>query len=188
MEVTDFEFGWDLLPVVKFPHPILSEKTKAVTEYGPDLRELVHRMLATMYHEPGCGLSANQVGVGRSVFVTDTDYRSDVGDDGERRFSGLKPRVFINPRFKSKSGSQLCEEGCLSFPGISVEVERAKDVVVEFEGLNGETLELAAEDFFADCLQHESDHLAGVTFLDYLSPMKRQLAMKKYLKKKRERR
>lgn len=187
MELTDFDMSlWSALPIVKFPHPVLSQKTKPVTDFNDELRTLVHRMLVTMYHEPGCGLSANQVGVSLSLFVTDTDHDSDVGEDGVRTFADLKPRVFINPRFKKREGTQLCNEGCLSFPGLTVEVERAKDVVVEFEGLDGVTRELTASDFFADCLQHENDHLEGLTFLDRLGPTKKRLTTDRYLKSRKK--
>ncbi len=186
MEITDFEMSkWAALPIVKFPHPALKTKTKKVTAFNDELRSLVYSMLFTMYNEPGCGLSANQVGVDQCVFVTDTDHISEVGEDGIRRFVDLKPRVFINPRFKHTSGKQLCEEGCLSFPGLTVEVNRHMDVVMEFEDLNGKTMEISATDFFANCLQHENDHLEGITFLDRLSPIKRQMASKKYLKNKK---
>lgn len=186
MEITDFEMShWESLPIVKFPHPALKTKTKKVTAFNNELRTLVHRMLVTMYNEPGCGLSANQVGVNQRVFVTDTDHVSELDKNGVRQFANLKPRVFVNPRFKETSGKQLCEEGCLSFPGLQVEVTRHKDVVMEFQDLEGNTLEMSATDFFSNCLQHENDHLEGITFLDRLSPIKRQLASKRYLKNKK---
>lgn len=186
MEITDFEMSqWESMPILKFPHPSLKTKTKTVTKFDEKLKKLVHQMLVTMYNEPGCGLSANQVGVDQRVFVTDVDHISELDEQGVRRFANLKPRVFVNPRFKSTAGTQMCEEGCLSFPGLLVEVNRHKDVVIEFEDLDGKTMELSATDFFSNCLQHENDHLEGVTFLDRLSPIKRSLASRRYLKNKK---
>lgn len=185
MEITDFEFVWQPLAILKYPNPVLKTRTKTVTNYDHQLRETVYRLLASMYLEPGCGLSANQVGLDQSIFVTDVDYRREVDDQGKAHYFNMKPRVFINPRFISKNGKQMCNEGCLSFPGLVVQVERAKDVVIEFENLLGEKRELEASDFFADCLQHEADHLDGVTFLDRLSRLKRDMATKKYTKLQR---
>ncbi|AGH94479.1 peptide deformylase [Pseudobdellovibrio exovorus] len=186
MELTDFILDpTRILPIVTYPHPVLKEPTENVSLYDEELKDLVHTMLNVMYFEPGCGLSANQVGVSKRIFVSDTDYsREEV--DGEVVFSNLKPRVFINPRYINTSGEQLCEEGCLSFPGLTVEVVRHKELTVEFEGIDGKTYTLNASDFFANCIQHENDHLEGITFLDRLSPVKRNLAERKYLKKRRQ--
>lgn len=183
MEVTEFDIlKWKPIPIVKYPHPSLSTKTENVLEYNDELKALVNQMLVTMYNEPGCGLSANQVAINKRIFVTDTDYTTEEDPQGNKTLKNMKPRVFINPRFVKTEGTQLCEEGCLSFPGIGVEVTRFKNVVVEFEGTDGVTRTLEAEDFFADCLQHENDHLEGITFLDRVGPVKRQLLTKKYLK------
>lgn len=185
MEITDFEFNGEPFPILKFPHPSLKKKTAPVTNYDAALREIVHRMLMTMYLEPGCGLAANQVGIDLSIFVADVDFEIQKDDSGKKHYKNLKPRVFINPRFKRTSGKQLCEEGCLSFPGITVKVQRHMHVVVEFEDLAGNTAELEVSEFFANCVQHEQDHLDGITFFDRLSPLKRELITEKYLKKNR---
>lgn len=186
MEITDFEMGkWEALSIVKFPHPMLKTKTKKVEIYDQALESLVKKMLTSMYQEPGCGLAANQVGINKRLFVTDTDYSYELDENKNKVFFNLKPRVFINPRLKATEGKQICEEGCLSFPHIAVKVSRYQSVEIEFEGLDGQTRTLKANDFFADCLQHENDHLDGITFFDRVGPVQRQLLTKKFLSLKK---
>ena len=183
MELENFSLTGESLAVLKFPASMLMQKTKPVEIFDSELLGLVHKMALTMYREPGCGLAANQVGVDKSIFIADTEcsFMSDE-TSGEMIPINMKPLVFINPKI-TKNGKEVeYEEGCLSFPNIWVNIKRSDKVRIQFQGLNGESHEYEASGQFADCLQHENDHLEGITFLDRLSPLKRKMTIKKYLK------
>lgn len=124
------------------------------------IRQLVKDMAETMYEAPGIGLAATQVDVHKRVVVID------VSEDQ----SGLM--VFINAEIVERSGEQVCEEGCLSVPGIYEKVTRAERVKVKALNENGEAFELEAEGLLAVCIQHELDHLDGKVFVEYLSQLK----------------
>jgi peptide deformylase len=179
-----------ILEIVKYPAPILKKVAEPVTEFNGDLLEIIKNMLFTMYHAPGIGLAAPQVGVSKRFFVLDIWYdREKVTlHDGteEFRFSNFSPKVFINPKFVNKSGEMLFEEGCLSVPGIYEEVKRAELVTMIYQDLNGETHTLEADELLSVCLQHENDHLDGVVFVERLSLLKRQFIQKKILKKQKK--
>lgn len=144
------------------PEEITSEKT----------RELAERMLEDMYAADGCGLAAPQIGVMKQIVVIDVDYT-----DRKRN-----PYVLINPKIVAADGEKRSySEGCLSFPGISVDVERPSHVIVHAYNLDGDLMQYEATgDLLAVCLQHEIDHLHGITMVDHLSPMKRVRAMRAY--------
>jgi peptide deformylase len=134
-----------------------------------DLRALIRDMFETMYDAEGIGLAGPQIRVGQRVIVVDVRE-----DDGH-------PLALINPRIlESSRESERAEEGCLSIPGIAGVVERAQRVVVEGLDENGEPVKIEAEGLLARCLQHEIDHLDGVLFVDRLSPLKRNMVLKKY--------
>jgi peptide deformylase len=130
-------------------------------------------MLETMYEARGIGLAATQVNEGIRVVVMDLSEERD------------EPRFFINPEIVESSGSQTCEEGCLSVPGVYAEVERSEKVRVRALGLDGEPFELEADGLLAVCIQHEIDHLDGKVFVDYLSPLKRRMVEKRLRKQQR---
>jgi len=96
-----------------------------------------------------------------------------------------QPHVFCNPRVLAKDGIQTYQEGCLSVPGIFADVERANQITVEAEDTAGTTFTLQADGLLAVCIQHEMDHLAGRLFVDYLSPLKREMVRKKLEKQRR---
>jgi len=161
------------LTILEFPDPRLRTKAQPVTEFGPDLARLVADMFETMYEAPGIGLAATQVNVHRQLLVLDVSEEKN------------QPHVFCNPRILSKDGIQTYQEGCLSVPGIFADVERANQVTVEAEDAAGKTFTLQADGLLAVCIQHEMDHLAGRLFVDYLSPLKREMVRKKLEKQRR---
>ncbi|NMG32942.1 peptide deformylase [Azoarcus sp. TTM-91] len=149
-----------LLPILRYPDSRLHTVARPVTEVDDSIRRLVQDMAETMYEAPGIGLAATQVDVHRRVVVID------VSEDK----SGLI--AFINPEILERSGEQVCEEGCLSVPGVYEKVTRAERVKVKALNDKGETFELEAEGLLAVCIQHEIDHLDGKVFVEYLSPLK----------------
>lgn len=132
----------------------LRNESELVKEINDEVRKLVADMFETMYEGQGVGLAAPQIGVNLQVAVID------IGED---------PIVLINPRIVRKWGKETCNEGCLSFPGLSEKVERALGVVAEAMNLDGETYEIEAEGLLARAIQHELDHLDGVLFIDRIS-------------------
>jgi len=154
--------------------PILREESEPVDAFDEELRALVADMRETMYEADGIGLAAPQVGVPLRVFVYDVR-------DGENAQG-----VLVNPVIEARSGTTKSEEGCLSIPGISEVVERAECVVVTGVDADGEPVRIEADGRLSVCLQHETDHLDGVLFLDHLSPLKRRMAMGRWAKSRAE--
>jgi peptide deformylase len=137
------------------------------------LRELIDDMLETMYAANGIGLAATQVDVHRRLLVADvSEGRND-------------PRVFINPEILARDGKTTSQEGCLSVPGYYDEVERSQSVRVRALGRDGRPFEAELDGLLAICVQHETDHLDGKLFVDYLSEMKRQRVRKRLEKDRR---
>ena len=163
-----------ILPILRYPDPRLYKRASPVTEVSDEIRSLVRDMAETMYAAPGVGLAATQVDVHKQVIVVDTS---------EARDSLL---VLINPEIREREGSQYCEEGCLSVPGIYEPVERAEWIRVRALGLDGKTFEIEAEKLRAVCIQHEMDHLQGKVFVDYLSRLKQNRIRAKMQKQLRE--
>ena len=149
-----------LLPILRYPDTRLHRVAAPVTVFDEALRRLVRDMAETMYEAPGVGLAATQVDRHVQLIVIDVSETHD------------QLKVLINPRIVSADGAQVCEEGCLSVPGIYEEVERAERVVVEAQDENGTTYTLEAEGLLAVCIQHEMDHLKGKVFVEYLSRLK----------------
>ena len=148
---------------------MLKKKSAPVKVVDDDLRALMDDMLETMYDAPGIGLAAIQVGVPKRVIVMDIAR----GDEPKA------PRFFVNPEILSASEEMaVYEEGCLSVPEIYDEVERPAQVRIRYLGYDGKPIEEAAEGTLAVCMQHEIDHLNGVLFIDHLSRLKRDRAVK----------
>jgi len=162
------------LKILEFPDPRLRRVARPVETVGQRERQLAEDMLETMYDARGIGLAATQVNEGIRLVVMDLSEGRD------------EPRVFINPEIIDRSGTQSCEEGCLSVPGIYAEVDRAETVTVRALDLDGEPYELRADGLLAVCIQHEIDHLDGKVFVDYLSPLKRRMVEKRLRKQQRE--
>lgn len=162
-----------LLPILRYPDPKLHRIAKPVAEVDASLRKLVADMAETMYEAPGIGLAATQVGALVRVVVID------VTEDKSRLLA------LINPEILEKSGEQVCEEGCLSVPGIYEKVARAERVRVVALNTEGNRFEFDAEGLLAVCVQHEIDHLDGKVFVDYLSPLKQGRIKAKLAKRAR---
>jgi peptide deformylase len=163
--------------ILKFPHPALKTPTKRVDVIDRELHELIKDMFETMYHAEGVGLAANQIGVELSVMVIDTSKKE-----------GSPPikAVLINPEILFTEGQIKYKEGCLSFPGLVVEVSRYSKVRVKAFDLTGEEKIYEFEGFPAIVFQHEMDHLNGITFIDRVSGVKKRLALDRYAKLQKE--
>jgi peptide deformylase len=188
MKIENYKLIGESLPIITYPHPVLSKKAAEVTEFNSNLEKLVKNMLYTMYNAPGIGLAAPQVGISQRIFVLDIDYDREVitnssGKD-EIRLSNFSPMVLINPIITGNSGSMTYEEGCLSVPGIYEEVKRYKNIHVKYQNLLGDFLEFEAQDLLSVCMQHENDHLNGVVFIERLSNLKKNFYKNKILKEK----
>jgi peptide deformylase len=156
-------------PILVFPDPRLREVAKPVAGVDGEIRSLVEDMAETMYDAPGVGLAATQLGIRQRIFVVDIA--------GEDEPSDL--RVFINPEILERTGQQVMQEGCLSFPGVHEEIKRAAHVKVRALGLDGRPFELEAEGLMAVAIQHENDHLDGILMIDKLNAVKRRLVSRK---------
>jgi len=159
--------------ILVVPNPVLKQVSETVPAVDDALRALMDDMLETMYAAPGIGLAAIQVGVPKRVIVMD------LAREGEEK----QPRYFVNPEILWASEETApYEEGCLSVPEIYDEVERPARVKLKYLNYQGEAVEEDAEGLFAVCIQHEMDHLEGVLFIDHLSRLKREQAIKKVKK------
>jgi peptide deformylase len=161
-----------LLPIVKYPDPVLNARSTEVATIDESIERLVADMVETMHAAPGVGLAANQVAVTLRVALVDLS----VGKDPKALI------VLINPRVIATEGNQVDEEGCLSIPGITEFVQRPLRAEVEAQNLGGKRFRVTGEGLMARALLHEIDHLDGILFLDRLSPLKRGLLRKKIQK------
>jgi peptide deformylase len=159
--------------ILQYPDKRLRDRAKPVSAVTPEIAALIEDMKETMYAAPGCGLAAPQIGVSLRIFVIDTA--------GEDEPSALK--VFINPEIVSREGKAVWEEGCLSFPGVHEEIERAAKVTVHALDERGQKVELTADGLLGVAVQHENDHLDGVLMIDHMGVLKRKMALRKLQKK-----
>ena len=162
-----------ILPITLYPDPVLLRPTEPVEKIDDEIRQLVQDLMDTMVHAPGIGLAANQVGVSRRLCVIDLSAGQEPG----------ALQVFINPEIKEATGSQVGEEGCLSFPDITLEIERARQATVESLGLDGERTTMTVEGLMARAILHECEHLDGKTFLQSISSLKRELVKRQIRKR-----
>jgi peptide deformylase len=166
-----------LLPIIYAPDPRLKLKCRPVETVDQSVRDFMADMLETMYAAPGIGLSAPQVGDTRRIIVCDVARESE----------DPQPIQLVNPEIVWSSDDILInEEGCLSLPDHYAEVERPSDVRVRYLDENGQSQEIEAGGLLAACVQHEMDHLEGILFVDYLSPLKRNIILRKMKKLKRQ--
>lgn len=162
------------LTILEFPDPRLRTVAAPVTVFDAELKQFVADMFETMYAANGVGLAATQVNVHQRLLVADmSDERNE-------------PMVLINPEILEKDGSQVYQEGCLSFPGIYADVTRALKVKVKANDVDGKEVIIEVEGPLAVCIQHEMDHLAGKVFVDYLSPLKRSMLLKRMDKQRKQ--
>ena len=162
------------LNILEFPDPRLRAEAVPVDTFDADLARFADDMLETMYAARGIGLAATQVGEAKRVFVMDISENLD------------RPQVLINPRILEKRGEQVYQEGCLSFPGVFADVKRAGWIRVESADVEGNLATREVEGLEAVCIQHELDHLDGKVFVDYLSPLKRSMLLRRLEKQRRK--
>ncbi|MBN1655416.1 MAG: peptide deformylase [Deltaproteobacteria bacterium] len=153
--------------ILHYPDKRLRIPCKPVTAFDDELRSLVEDLIETMYHGRGVGLAAPQIGVSKRLFVVD------VANNEEDAPSEI--RVFINPQIIEREGRVVWNEGCLSFPGIHEDIERAERIKAAAYDAAGERFELEADGLLAVAIQHESDHLDGTLIIDHISMLRRRL-------------
>jgi len=165
-----------VLPIITIPDPVLRKKAATVERVDAALLALAKDMLATMYDAPGIGLAAPQVGISRRLIVMDPSK-----DETPKQ-----PLIMVNPVILER-GSEMRthEEGCLSIPDFTAEIERPAETRVRFIDTEGKEQEKTLEGIWSTLVQHEIDHLNGVLFIDYLSRLKRDMIVKKFTKQKR---
>ena len=158
--------------IVKYPDPVLEIPAAPVVDFGAELSKLVHDMFDTMWASKGVGLAAPQIGLSMRLAVIDTS----AGENASERL------VLINPEIIFRSGSQTSEEGCLSIPTFRENVTRPMITKVRAQNPKGEFFETSGEELLARAILHETDHLNGILFINYLSPLKRDLIKRKIRK------
>ncbi|HJW06375.1 MAG TPA: peptide deformylase [Rhodanobacter sp.] len=163
-----------VLSILEFPDPRLRTRAAPVSAFDAKLKQFVADMFETMYAANGVGLAATQVNVHQRVLVIDMSE--------ERN----QPLVLINAEILEKDGAQVYQEGCLSFPGLYADVTRALKVKVKAQDVDGKAFDYEAEGPLAVAVQHEMDHLDGKVFVDYLSPLKRSLLLKRLEKHRKQ--
>jgi peptide deformylase len=179
-----------ILPIIEIPDPRLKQISAPVETFDEDLRTLVADMFETMYDAPGIGLAAVQVGAPLRLLVIDLQPEDEEaepevctaheGHEHTHRPHKLEPLVFINPEiFDPSEEVAVYNEGCLSVPEIYAEVERPACIRARWQDLDGKVHEAEIDGMLATVLQHEIDHLEGIVFIDRLSRLKRQMALKK---------
>lgn len=156
-----------LLNVLQFPDPRLKKVAAVVDTFDQEISDLVNNMLETMYEAQGVGLAAIQVNVQKRIIVLDVSETRN------------QPFCLINPEITATRDQVDWEEGCLSFPGVYAKVKRSKEIDVSFYDQLGIVKQLSADGLLAICIQHEIDHLNGITFYDHLSSLKQKMLRKK---------
>ena len=167
-----------LRPVLKFPDERLKRISEPITEVTNELRELARDMCEVMYDEPGIGLAAPQVGEAVRLVVVDTTWTE---EDAERN-----PTIVLNPVLSDPQGKVIWNEGCLSVPDFTADVERAEQITLTGTDLDGNVIEERLDGLRAVCFQHEIDHLDGKLFIDRISRLKRTMYVKKRKKQLRQ--
>ena len=167
-----------LRPILLHPNPKLKKICEPVLEIDDSLLKLSDDMLETMYHAPGIGLAASQVGILTRIIVMDCEK--------EEAAKG-KPIVMINPEIVASSDEEnIYEEGCLSIPEHFAEIKRPTSVQVRWLDRNGNEQEQEFDGLWSTCVQHEIDHLNGKLFIDRLSPLKKEMAIKQLVRQQKE--
>ena len=166
--------------IITLPDPLLRRSSAPVERVDDELRALIDDMLETMYDAPGIGLAAVQLAIPRRLIVMDVKYRTSEEEGGE---VAREPIAMVNPEILSRGDEmRVHEEGCLSIPEFYAEVERPAHVTVRYVDREGKQREMECEDVLATVVQHEIDHLNGKLFIDYISRLKRDRVIKKFVK------
>ncbi len=159
-------------PIVVWPDPKLREETKAVETVTDEVRALYKDLWDTMVAYQGIGIASPQIGVPVKMFLIDAMVAT--GDDG------APPVAFINPEIIATSTeTDKNDEGCLSFPGVYVPIERPAQATVRAMGLDGEMFEIEGSELLARAIQHENDHLTGKLMVDFVGPLKKRMIKRK---------
>lgn len=154
------------LPIVIIPDPILRQKSKPVTEFTPELKKLADQMIKTMHQANGVGLAANQINIDQQIFV----YGMEAFEDEGIKYPAIPDQAVINPRITVlDSRTQTMDEGCLSIPGIVAPIARPIKVRLEAQDIDGQPFIRDISGYEARVIQHETDHLNGVLFLDHVT-------------------
>jgi peptide deformylase len=165
-------------PIITLPDPVLRRTAAPVERVDAALLKLADDMLATMYDAPGIGLAAPQIGILRRLIVMDPAHE----EEDEAR----QPLIMVNPVILERgSEMRVHDEGCLSIPDFTAEVERPAMTRVGYIDTQGKQREMTLEGIWSTLVQHEIDHLNGLLFIDYLSRLKRDMIVKKFTKQKR---
>ena len=174
------------MDICKYGDPVLSKPAAPVPEVTPELRALAREMLQTMYEADGVGLAAEQVGRTEALCVIDVPPEAQGAQFAPLNAGVKMPWILFNPVVSEPEGTQRGGEGCLSFPGVSAQVTRARSVRVDWLGEDNKHYSARVHGLLARAVQHETDHLKGIVFVDRLSPTQKMLVAGKLRKLKRE--
>jgi peptide deformylase len=164
-----------LLKIVAWPEPVLTTPAEPVTKFDEELKKLAEDMFETMYAAPGVGLAGTQVGIAKRLFVMDCSG----GKNKSERYFMANPQIIV------QEGKQDGEEGCLSIPGIYSKVSRSMRVIARGHDLNGKEYEIDGTELTARALLHETDHCDGILYVNRVTPLKRELVLRKVRKLQR---
>lgn len=156
-----------ILNLLKFPNEILKKKTTDLVNIDDDLHVLAKDMIETMFFYKGIGLAAPQIGVSKSLFVLSLNNLNE------------QALFLINPKIVFYYGVSFYKEGCLSFPNFFIDVKRSSTIKIKFLNLNGDTIFLKTDGLLSICIQHEIDHLNGITLYDKISKFKKKIYFRK---------
>jgi len=160
-----------VLPIVTYDDEVLRKEAEPVNKNSEEIQKLIDDMFDTMYNSDGVGLAAPQIGELRRIFVADADAMSEQGEGPQ-----MGPIAMINPEITFQGGDEVAmDEGCLSIPGVNASVKRPEKIVVSYLDRDFNEQELEIDGWWARVIQHETDHLDGILFLDHLSMFKRKL-------------
>jgi peptide deformylase len=161
-----------IYPIIKYPDPVLMKPAEDVTVFDHELKQLVADMFESMYEAQGIGLAAPQINIAKRLCVIDLSFKKNPAEK----------IVLINPEIIEREGKQYEEEGCLSLPEIREKVNRAFQVKVRAQDVEGKWFEIEGTELLSRAFQHEIDHLNGVLFIDHLSRLKRDLVLRRIRK------
>lgn len=175
-----------VMKIVEWPAKVLETKSNEVTEFNQETLDFVRDMHETMDEAGGIGLASNQVGVAKRVLTIFIPWEERRGEPPDAKADWHDKRwTFINPVITKKIGKFKGQEGCLSFPEIFENVERAAEVWVSAQDEHGKSFDVHADGLFSVCLQHEIDHIDGIVFITRMTPLKSNLVKKRVLKRHR---
>lgn len=151
-----------LLEILKFPNKNLKEKAEKVIQINKEIKNLINNMIETMQKNKGIGLAATQINIKKKIIVINIDYKT-------------QPMALINPEILYKNDYITEKEGCLSFPNIFVKVKRFKNITVKFTNIKNENVIIRTNNLLSVCIQHEIDHLNGITLYDKMSNLQKKI-------------